>query len=86
MKTRTLMSSDIARHPNLSWSPRDYIFTVGETVIFAEEEHVVVRQDENDLWLSRVEYVPGSRVIFACDVPQGPSTTIFAVKRPKGKR
>lgn len=78
--------ADIAQHPVHSFSPRDYIFVVGETVIFTGEPHIVVRQEENDLWLAQVEYIPGSKTVFSCSVPSGPTTTIFAVKRPKPNR
>lgn len=85
MKTRVITLSDISRHPRGSLHPHDYIYEVGETVVFDEGDHIVVRQDENDLWLARIDYVPGTKTIFSCTAPQGP-TTIFDVKRPRRTR
>jgi hypothetical protein len=80
---RVVTTAEIAQHPFGSWSPRDYIYEVGDRVLHEDEEKVVTRQDVDDLWLATLEFVPGSRVIFSCTLPQGPSATIFEVKRPR---
>lgn len=83
MRTRTVTLADIAQHPHRSLSPHDYIYETGDAVVFQGADHLVVRQDDNDLWLAQVDYVPGTKAIFSCRVPTEPTATIFEVTRPK---
>lgn len=84
MRFRIISLGDVKRHPARSFAVEDYIFPTGGRVTLRRsgEERIVVRQDGNDLWLAKIEYVPGTKTAFCCTLT-GEQTTIFGVRRAR---